>query len=107
MSAPSGCLAPGSVPIDEAILVSGCGGPHRVNSPFRTAGRTAVRGLLNPSGCESRALADGRLRMSPTETPLRLGELVATFALAQDNAFGQPLESQLRSCLLADWMCRE
>jgi HD-GYP domain-containing protein (c-di-GMP phosphodiesterase class II) len=26
---------------------------------------------------------------------------VATFALGQDNAFGQPLESQLRSCLLA------
>jgi HD-GYP domain-containing protein (c-di-GMP phosphodiesterase class II) len=37
--------------------------------------------------------------------PLRLGELVATFALAQDNAFGQPLESQLRSCLLTTWMC--
>src|SRR4051812_43208962 len=37
--------------------------------------------------------------------PLRLGELVATLALAQDNAFGQPLESQLRSCLLASWMC--
>lgn len=36
---------------------------------------------------------------------LRLGELVATLALAQDNAFGQPLESQLRSCLLAMWMC--
>ena len=36
---------------------------------------------------------------------LRLGELVATLALAQDNAFGQPLESQLRSCLLATWMC--
>lgn len=35
---------------------------------------------------------------------LRLGELVATLALAQDNAFGQPLESQLRSCLLASWM---
>jgi len=30
---------------------------------------------------------------------------VATLALAQDNAFGQPLESQLRSCLLASWMC--
>jgi HD-GYP domain-containing protein (c-di-GMP phosphodiesterase class II) len=30
--------------------------------------------------------------------------LVATFALAQDNAFGQPLESQLRSCLLATWL---
>jgi len=38
-------------------------------------------------------------------TPLRLGELVATLALAQDNAFGQPLESQLRSCLLATWLC--
>jgi HD-GYP domain-containing protein (c-di-GMP phosphodiesterase class II) len=36
---------------------------------------------------------------------LRLGELVATLALAQDNAFGQPLESQLRSCLLATWIC--
>jgi HD-GYP domain-containing protein (c-di-GMP phosphodiesterase class II) len=36
---------------------------------------------------------------------LRLGEFVATLALAQDNAFGQPLESQLRSCLLASWLC--
>lgn len=35
---------------------------------------------------------------------VRLGELIATFALAQDNAFGQPLESQLRSCLLAAWL---
>jgi hypothetical protein len=26
-------------------------------------------------------------------------------ALAQDNAFGQPLEAQLRSCLLATWIC--
>ena len=39
------------------------------------------------------------------DTSLRLGELVATLALAQDNAFGQPLESQLRSCLLATWIC--
>jgi HD-GYP domain-containing protein (c-di-GMP phosphodiesterase class II) len=38
---------------------------------------------------------------------LRLGELVATLALAQDNSFGQPLESQLRSCLLAMSMCEE
>jgi HD-GYP domain-containing protein (c-di-GMP phosphodiesterase class II)/DNA-binding CsgD family transcriptional regulator len=35
---------------------------------------------------------------------LRTGELVAALALAQDNAFGQPLESQLRSCLLAVWL---
>jgi HD-GYP domain-containing protein (c-di-GMP phosphodiesterase class II) len=39
------------------------------------------------------------------DTQLRLAELVATLALAQDNAFGQPLESQLRSCLLATWIC--
>jgi HD-GYP domain-containing protein (c-di-GMP phosphodiesterase class II)/DNA-binding CsgD family transcriptional regulator len=39
--------------------------------------------------------------------PLRLGEFVATLALAQDNAFGQPLESQLRSCILAMWLCDE
>ena len=37
--------------------------------------------------------------------PLRLSEFVATLALAQDNAFGQPLESQLRSCLLANSIC--
>ena len=39
------------------------------------------------------------------EPQLRLAEFVATLALAQDNAFGQPLESQLRSCLLASWIC--
>lgn len=39
--------------------------------------------------------------------PLRLGELVATLALAQDNAFGQPFDSQLRSCLLAVALCEE
>lgn len=36
-----------------------------------------------------------------------MGQLVATLALAQDNAFGQPLESQLRSCLLACWLTDE
>ena len=41
------------------------------------------------------------------EDQLRLAEFVATLALAQDNAFGQPLESQLRSCLLASWLCEE
>jgi HD-GYP domain-containing protein (c-di-GMP phosphodiesterase class II) len=41
------------------------------------------------------------------DAPLRLAEFVATLALAQDNAFGQPLESQLRSCLLASWLCEE
>ena len=34
-----------------------------------------------------------------------MGELVATLALAQDNAFGQPPESQFRSCILADRLC--
>jgi HD-GYP domain-containing protein (c-di-GMP phosphodiesterase class II) len=40
-----------------------------------------------------------------SDTPLRLAELVATLALAQDNAFGQPMESQLRSCALAVGLC--
>jgi HD-GYP domain-containing protein (c-di-GMP phosphodiesterase class II)/DNA-binding CsgD family transcriptional regulator len=51
----------------------------------------------------ARALTSGEFPIFPP--PLRLGEFVATLALAQDNAFGQPLESQLRSCLLATWMC--
>jgi HD-GYP domain-containing protein (c-di-GMP phosphodiesterase class II) len=35
---------------------------------------------------------------------LTMGELVAVLALGQDNAFGQPLESQMRSTLLAVWL---
>src|SRR3978361_1991350 len=73
------------------------------------------------SSCESVGSADGhpvRVRQSCSavgaetsgghpifETQLRLSEFVATLALAQDNAFGQPLESQLRSCLLATSIC--
>jgi HD-GYP domain-containing protein (c-di-GMP phosphodiesterase class II) len=38
---------------------------------------------------------------------LRFGELIATLALGQDNCFGQPLESQLRSCLLATWIAEQ
>ena len=49
--------------------------------------------------------ASGGLPIS--EPSLRLGELIATFGLAQDNAFGQPLESQFRSCLLAMAFCDE
>jgi HD-GYP domain-containing protein (c-di-GMP phosphodiesterase class II) len=36
--------------------------------------------------------------------PVRLGELVAILALGQDSAFGQPLESQMRSTVLAAWL---
>ena len=54
------------------------------------------------AGCH---LASGGFPISAH--PLRLGELVATLALAQDNAFGQPFDSQLRSCLLAMAMCRD
>ena len=50
-----------------------------------------------------RADTSGGLPIS--DTSLRLSEFVATLALAQDNAFGQPLESQLRSCLLATSIC--
>jgi len=55
------------------------------------------------SAATAPANTSGELPIPPQ--PLRLGELVATLALAQDNAFGQPLESQLRSCLLASWLC--
>ncbi len=44
-------------------------------------------------------------QLSSPDQSLRLAEFVATLALAQDNSFGQPLESQLRSCLLAMWLC--
>ncbi len=58
-------------------------------------------------GCSLGARADTS-GVRPIFSPsLRLAELVATLALAQDNAFGQPLESQLRSCLLASWLCEE
>ncbi len=50
-------------------------------------------------------MADTSGELPIFDPQLRLGELVATLALAQDNAFGQPLESQLRSCLLATWIC--
>ena len=56
-------------------------------------------------GLSSAVWADTSGERPILDTPLRLGELVATLALAQDNAFGQPLESQLRSCLLATWIC--
>src|SRR4051794_21851915 len=55
----------------------------------------AVRGLCFAVWLDT----SGGLPIS--DTPLRLSEFVATLALAQGNAFGQPLESQLRSCLLA------
>jgi len=35
---------------------------------------------------------------------LSLGELVAVLTLGQDSSFGQPLESQMRSTLLAIWL---
>jgi HD-GYP domain-containing protein (c-di-GMP phosphodiesterase class II) len=35
---------------------------------------------------------------------LTMGELAGILALGQDNAFGQPLESQMRSTLLAVWL---
>jgi HD-GYP domain-containing protein (c-di-GMP phosphodiesterase class II) len=63
--------------------------------------RVVVRGWC----ASSQANTSGVRPISGTQ--LRLAELVATLALAQDNAFGQPLESQLRSCLLATWICDE
>ncbi len=66
--------------------------------------RTFRHALCGMNGAPAaRVFTSGEFPIFPP--PLRLGEFVATLALAQDNAFGQPLESQLRSCLLATWMC--
>src|SRR4051812_26640640 len=66
---------------------------------------TPPRGTSGVAGC-SRRTASHTSGVHPIMDPsLRLAEFVATLALAQDNAFGQPLESQLRSCLLAAWIC--
>ena len=35
---------------------------------------------------------------------LSLGELVAIISFGQDSSFGQPLEFQMRSTLLAIWL---
>jgi HD-GYP domain-containing protein (c-di-GMP phosphodiesterase class II)/DNA-binding CsgD family transcriptional regulator len=66
---------------------------------LRDAKPRVVRGLC------SAVCADTSGGLPISDTPLRLSEFVATLALAQDNAFGQPLESQLRSCLLATSIC--
>ena len=38
---------------------------------------------------------------------VRLGEVAAILALAQDQAFGQPSGSQLRACLLGQWVAAD
>ena len=63
-----------------------------------------VGGCLYRCGVECHSTSGG---FPISADPLRLGELVATLALAQDNAFGQPFDSQLRSCLLAMALCDE
>jgi hypothetical protein len=39
--------------------------------------------------------------------PLRLAELAATLAVAQDHAFGQPRGTQLRARLLGQWLAAD
>ena len=70
--------------------------------------RAGLRRANRPRAVQRIVLRRGRRYIGRTphfDTPLRLSEFVATLALAQDNAFGQPLESQLRSCLLATSIC--
>ncbi|MEO9177245.1 MAG: HD domain-containing phosphohydrolase, partial [Gaiellales bacterium] len=71
----------------------------RVSVAWCDSKRRAVRRSCTPAPVET----SGGLPIF--DDTLRLGEFVATLALAQDNAFGQPLESQLRSCLLATSIC--
>src|SRR3954470_3926405 len=77
-----------------------------ISSRYAFAGRGATSGSASCVGGCSRRFAPHTSGVRPIlVAPLRLAEFVATLALAQDNAFGQPLESQLRSCLLGTWIC--
>src|SRR3954453_14847174 len=58
-------------------------------------------------GCSRRAIPHTSGVRPILDAHLRPAEFIPPLALAQDNAFGQPLESQLRSCLLASWICDE
>src|SRR5438876_902803 len=79
----------------DAVMVSPC-----CSVGWRPGARTATRRAHSAHP----PIAETSGGLPIFDPPLRLSELVATLALAQDNAFGQPLESQLRSCLLATWM---
>src|SRR6188768_1057521 len=80
--------------------MSSCVLPYQARGP--AVGPAHVLCGMDP-GPATQSCTSGELPI--LQTSLRLSEFVATLALAQDNAFGQPLESQLRSCLLASWLC--
>jgi HD-GYP domain-containing protein (c-di-GMP phosphodiesterase class II) len=68
----------------------------------------AGRVELRDEGCHGRyddnptgPAASGELLIIAS---FRLAELIGVLSLGQDSAFGQPLESQLRSTLLAGWL---
>src|SRR3954470_4818979 len=90
---------------DEAHLdgVAGHGSSLRGGRP--AVRRTAAAAPWFLAGCSRRSGPHSSGDHPILAPQLRLAEFVATLALAQDNAFGQPLESQLRSCLLASWIC--
>ena len=67
-----------------------------------------LRGATGHASCKDCARPSGPIhREDPPSSRHHFASatFVATLALAQDNAFGQPLESQLRSCLLATSIC--
>src|SRR5690349_13866023 len=61
---------------------------HRASA--RASGKLLIFRIVAEGGC---AVAT-----------LTMGELVAVLALGQDSSFGQPLETQARSTLLAIWL---
>src|SRR4051812_18041480 len=76
--------------------------------PLAGALRSKETATAAPSGvgrCSRRSACQTSGDHPILDASLRLAEFVATLALAQDNAFGQPLEPQLRSCLLASRIC--
>src|SRR5262245_4447038 len=111
-----------AIPTNESGPVWSAMTPTRIGEPPFSAADDAMSPPSGVAASAARRTRDTTFRVrgfsgrpSPRtsgvrpilDPPLRLAEIVATLALAQDNAFGQPLESQLRSCLLASWMCEE
>ena len=102
-----------SGPVWSAMTPTLMGGPSGLvlsapcSPPYSALGRSlgATVQRVGVRGCSRRFAPHTSGALPILDAPLRLAEFVATLALAQDNAFGQPLESQLRSCLLASWIC--
>src|SRR5436305_7114861 len=93
----------GPVPVVSSVvmnmlMVSPGRSPNAVTGTLRAGTRPGIG--RTPDLLPVRRFPGRGVRMDE----LSLGELVALLTLGQDSSFGQPLESQMRSTLLAIWL---